>query len=529
MTEQSADGLAVRPKATDVEPYGIETIPAHHRHSRPLDLFRITFGGANTFATIILGTLPIASGLSFWNAVLATVTGVVIGALILSPMALFGPRNGTNNAVSSGAHFGVVGRIVGSYLSLLTAVAFYAISVWVSGDAFVGGANRLFHVPDNDLVRGLVYAAFGLLVIVICVYGYAFMLLVNKVVVVLGTVLILLAIVAYSSKFHASYAGDPSHYLNGSFTATFVASVLVTMANPISFGAFLGDWSRYIPDTYRPRTLMAAPFFAQLCSLIPFLFGVATATLVTDASDYTAGLIKVSPIWYALLLLVVAFLGGMSTGVTSLYGTGLDFSSVFPRLSRVKSTLLIGTLAFAFIIIGRFVFNLVASINAFATLIILCTSPWMVIMTIGYFVRRGHYVSDDLQVFNRGQRGGVYWFARGVNWRSMFAWIAATVAGLSFANVPPLLQGPFRDTANGIDISLPVTLFSAVVLYVAALYLFPEPSFVFSGAGPRAVPAKPAGQPPVVDDPKASVHRVRHRHKVKSVPGTAASSDDLAS
>lgn len=513
MTDQPADGLAVRPKATDVEPYGIETIPADQRHSRPLDLFRITFGGANTFATIILGTLPIAFGLSFWNAVLATVTGVVIGSIILSPMALFGPRNGTNNAVSSGAHFGVVGRVVGSYLSLLTAVAFYAISVWVSGDAFVGSANRLFHVPDNDLVRGVVYAVFGLLVIVICVYGYAFMLLVNKIVVVLGTALILLAVVAYAGTFHPSYAGDPKLFIGGSFTATFVAAVLVTMSNPISFGAFLGDWSRYIPDTYRPRTLMAAPFLAQVCSLIPFLFGVATATLVTNASDYTAGLIRVSPLWYALLLLVVAFLGGMSTGVTSLYGTGLDFSSVFPRLSRVRSTLLIGTLAFAFILIGRFVFNLVASINAFATLIILCTSPWMVIMTIGYFVRRGHYVPDDLQVFNRGQRGGAYWFARGVNWRSMSAWIAATVAGLLFANVPPLLKGPFRGVAGGIDISLLVTLGAAVVLYVAALYVFPEPSYVFAEEGPRAVPSAPGSPPPVVDDPRASVHRVRHRDR----------------
>ncbi|MEV5750260.1 cytosine permease [Actinoallomurus sp. NPDC052308] len=514
MTPESVDEPAARPKATEVEPYGIETIPADHRHSRPLDLFRITFGGANTFATIILGTIPIASGLSFWNAVLATVTGVFLGALILSPMALFGPRNGTNNAVSSGAHFGVVGRIVGSYLSLLTAIAFYAISVWVSGDAFVGGANRLFHVPDNDLVRGLVYAAFGLLVIVICVYGYAFMLLVNKVVVVLGTALILLAIVAYSGTFHASYAGDPHLYLGGSFTATFVASVLITMANPISFGAFLGDWSRYIPDTHRPRTLMAAPFFAQLCSLIPFLFGVATATLVTNAADYTAGLIKISPLWYALLLLVVAFLGGMSTGVTALYGTGLDFSSVFPRLNRVRSTLLIGTLAFVFIIVGRFVFNLVDSINAFATLIILCTSPWMVIMSIGYFVRRGHYVSADLQVFNRGQRGGAYWFNRGVNWRSMATWIVATAAGLLFANVPPLLRGPFRDVAGGIDISLVVTLVSAVVLYVAALYLFPEPSYVFPDEGPRVVPVRSGARPAVVDDPKASVHRVRHRTKV---------------
>src|SRR3712207_7713990 len=60
------------------------------------------------------------------------------------PMGLFGPRTGTNNAVSSGAHFGVRGRVLGSFLSLLTAISFYSISVWVSGDALVGAATRLF-------------------------------------------------------------------------------------------------------------------------------------------------------------------------------------------------------------------------------------------------------------------------------------------------------------------------------------------------------------------------------------------------
>jgi hypothetical protein len=87
------------------------------------------------------------------------------------------------------------------------------------------------------------------------------------------------------------------------------------------------------------------------------------------------------------------------------------------------------------------------------------------------------------------------------------------VAGLLFANVPPLLKGPFRDVAGGIDISLLVTLGGAVVLYVAALYVFPEPSYVFAGEGPRAVPSTPAAAPPVVDDPKASAYRVRHRDR----------------
>ncbi|MGA9101425.1 cytosine permease, partial [Aeromicrobium sp.] len=127
-----------RPRATEVEQHGIDTIPTEHRHSGPRDLFRIQFGGANTFATVILGTFPILLGLSLWEAVAATVLGVLVGALILMPMGLFGPLTGTNNAVSSGAHFGVRGRVLGSFLSLLTAIAFYSISVWVSGDALVG-------------------------------------------------------------------------------------------------------------------------------------------------------------------------------------------------------------------------------------------------------------------------------------------------------------------------------------------------------------------------------------------------------
>jgi hypothetical protein len=50
---------------------------------------------------------------------------------------------------------------------------------------------------------------------------------------------------------------------------------------------------------------------------------------------------------------LIAVIGGMSTGTTSLYGTGLDMSSVFPRvLSRVKATLLIGVMSIAFIFIG---------------------------------------------------------------------------------------------------------------------------------------------------------------------------------
>jgi purine-cytosine permease-like protein len=500
-----------RPKVTEVEQHGIDTIPPEHRHSRPLDLFRIQFGGANTFATVILGTFPVLLGLSLVEAVAATMVGVVVGALFLMPMGLFGPITGTNNAVSSGAHFGVRGRVVGSFLSLLTAIAFYSISVWVSGDAVVGGLVRLTDVQDSDWLRGIVYAVLGGVVIVVVVYGYAFMLLVNKIVVVGNTVLILLGIFAYAGPFEFGYDPGPDAYALGSFWPTFVLSALIVMGNPVSFGAFLGDWSRYIPTGTSVKRLLGATMGAQLMTLIPFLFGVATATLVAGEADYIVALINVSPLWYALLLMVVAFLGGLSTGITSLYGTGLDFSSVFPRLSRVQASLFIGALAFVFILVGRLAFNLIDSVNAFIGAIVICTTPWMIIMTIGYVVRRGHYRELDVQVFNQGRTGGAYWFTGGVNWRGMAAWIPAAVVGLLFANYPPLIEGPFRNAAGGVDISLPVAIGLAAVSYVALLWAFPEPRYVFGPDGPRGVPSSDGEEPPVHDNAGASAHRLQAR------------------
>lgn len=82
---------------------------------------------------------------------------------------------------------------------------------------------------------------------------------------------------------------------------------------------------------------MAAAFGAQIATLVPFLFGLVTATVVASAApafieegNYVGGLLAVSPGWYFLPVCLIALIGGMSTGTTALYGTGLDFSSVFP-------------------------------------------------------------------------------------------------------------------------------------------------------------------------------------------------------
>ena len=281
----------------------------------------MSFGGANTFATVVLGAFPILIfGLSFWQGFLAALLGVVIGGLILMPMALFGPVNGTNNAVSSGAHFGVVGRIVGSFLSLLTAITFFAISVYTSGDILIGALDELVGTGQPEWLLAIGYGFFAVVVLVICLYGFQFMLAVNKVAVIGATALYLVGAIAYAGDFDAGYAGTV-----GSDSATlipaFIGGTLLVMANPLSFGAFLGDWSRYIPASASRKHLMLAAFGAQVATLIPFTFGLATASIIAvpapdaaAAGNYAGGLVEITPGWFLLPVCMIAVIGGLSTG-----------------------------------------------------------------------------------------------------------------------------------------------------------------------------------------------------------------------
>jgi purine-cytosine permease-like protein len=489
------------------EVHGIESIPDADRTASILDFMRLCWGGANSLATAVLGAFPIMFGLSFWQSAAAATLGVITGAMILAPMAVFGPINGTNNAVSSSAHFGVVGRIVGSFLSLLTAVAFFAISVWSAGDAVVGAMHALFHVRESEGLFALMYGVFALSVLAVCIYGFQIMLFVNKVAVVGSSILFILGVIAFWPGFDANFAGAHLKWGGTGFWAVFVSASLVALANPISFGAFLGDWSRYLPRDTRKPALLGATVLAQLLTLLPFIFGTLTASIIAvrapeyvAKADYTGGLLAISPAWFFPPLFILAILSAMSTGTTSLYGTGLDFSSVLPRFSRPKATLLIGILACALIFIGRFYFTLIDSITTFISLIVVSTTPWMVIMMIGYLVRRGFYLPEAMQVFNRGQIGGPYWFRGGWNVAGMAAWISSALLALLTVNSPGHFVGWLGNLAHGLDISLLVALVLPAVLYPMCLTVFPEPRGVFGPRGARWVRVADIPVAPIVGE-----------------------------
>jgi purine-cytosine permease-like protein len=467
---------AARP--TGIEPHGIDTIPEEDRTGSPWDIVKILVGGDLALSLVVIGWLPITFGLSWWSAATSLLVGTAAGALVLAPIAMLGMRTGTNNAVSSGAHFGVVGRIGGSVLALASALGFTALAVWTGGDATVAAAHRLLGLPDGDVMLAVGYALISAIIIAIAIYGYRWMVAAEALMIpVMGTVF-LLGFIAFAPKFNADATSGT--YVLGSFGPTWALSAVIAASTTVAYGPFVGDWTRYIsPRRWSTRSAVLATGAGAFTGLgIAFLFGAFTASAFVDpALPYAQSLVADAPLWYVFGVIVLGLVAGAAQGATGLYGTGLDTSSLIPRLTRVQATCVIGVVAVALVYLGVFVWDAVDSISAFVTLLGIVGTPWVLILVIGYWWRRGRYDQAALQVFIRGERGGIYWFTRGINVRAFAAWIPAAVAGVLFSNTT-IYTGPWSDAANGVDLSTPIAGVVGAALYVLLLVAFPEPAEV---------------------------------------------------
>lgn len=460
----------------EIESHGIDYIPLGDRHSRPSVLAWVIAGEAFFFGVIVLGWLPIAFGLGWWSSFSAIVVGTTVGSLVVCPISLLGPRTGTNGPVSSGAYFGVVGRLIGTLISIFIAVGFAAIAVWTSGQAVLEGMHRLTGLSTGEGAYAITYAIIAVICLFVAIYGHANVVAVQKFLIPSVGLMMAIGAIVFADDANTSYHGG--QYLLGGFWQTWILATVTALSLPISLAPYINDYARYIPPTTSSRRLLGFTFLGGMGVGLPLLFAAWTAIGFKDPlTEYIPGLVASSPEWFVVPIIIIGLLGGCGQAAFCLYGVGLDTSSLIPRLKRVPATVFLGTLAVGFVFLGDLVLGATNTVSSFVLLFIAVLMPWTVIVIIGHFWRRGYYKPDDLQVFNRGERGGVYWFTRGVNLRALAAYIPAATAGLLFLNTS-LYTGPWANLADGVDLSFIGSGVIAAVLYVVALVVFPEPDAV---------------------------------------------------
>lgn len=458
-----------------VERAGVDFVRLSERHSAPGNLFRVFVGGNLALSVVIFGWLPITFGLSFWEAIASSATGLVIGLVLMIPMTLLGARTGTNNPVSSGAHFGMRGRLLGSTLTLIFAIAYAAIAVWTSGEALVAGAHRLFGTPESDTAFLIGYSVIAIEVVLIALYGHGTIVTLQKFIIPIAAVLLILGVIAFAPSFDAGRS--TGEYLLGDFWPTWLFAVTISIGGPLSYAPSIGDYTRRIsPKRFSDRQVALATCAGVFLGLFATAaFGAFTASTFTELSpSYVADLVAAAPSWYLVPLLLLAILGGFGQGVINVYASGLDLESIVPRLNRTQTTLITSGIAVVVMYLGVIATDAISSITAMTVVLNAFAGPWVIVNGIGFLVaRRGRYDPVALQRFGLGMSGGRYWFWHGWNPRAIVPFLAGSLIGLLTVQ-NELYDAPLANLAGGLDLSLPLSIAVAGGLYLLALRLWPE-------------------------------------------------------
>lgn len=192
-----------------IEQRGVDTIPDVERTSTPRDLISILLGSNLCLGVIVFGWLPPSFGLGLWPSVTSIVIGTLVGILVTAPLALISLHTATNLSTSSGAQFGVRGRLVGSVVGLLLSLGYTALTLWIGGDVMVGTLSRLVGLPDGGATRALMYTLLAGCTVVGAIYGYRLLLRLSKVLSIGMVILLLVGVFAYAGDFTTAAPPTP--------------------------------------------------------------------------------------------------------------------------------------------------------------------------------------------------------------------------------------------------------------------------------------------------------------------------------
>lgn len=431
-----------------IEQHGLDPIPASERHGAPQALLWTWLGGAYNYVALAAGALPILFGLSLWHALLAVVIGNVLGAIVFGLCAMHGPRTGTATIVNTRAALGHKGNLPAAALS------FFAVSGWVAVNTVFATAAVVqllgaAGITVSPVAKGVLVAAVMLAQMVIAVYGYAMVMAMERVVAIMvGTVLtgLLIWVLPQVQWAHAAAPEMAASTTLG----TWLLALGALFSGPLSWSNYASDYSRYLPDgTSSKQVALYSGLGMGIANVLGCFIGALLATLV-DMNDPLGNVPQILPTWYAVLFLVAVLVGAVANNVLNLYTAGLGLLALHVRAPRWVAVVLIGVIAMVLTYIAIFLYDFMALYAQFLLLSLCFLSPWVAILLVDYFLRRGRYDVDGLHTWGSGR----YWFRNGVNWPALGIYALGIVVSLAFSN-PTLWTNPIAvNYLGGADISL---------------------------------------------------------------------------
>jgi purine-cytosine permease-like protein len=466
-------------RVATVEPGGVEYIALKERHGKPIDLFPVWLSPNLEFATVFIGVIAVAfSGLNLWQALLAIVAGTGLGALSHAMLSSMGPKFGVPMMIVSRGPFGFIGNILPAALNGLTASFGWFIVNSVSG-AFA--VQALF--PNSNVPFWLAFLVIVVAQVLVAALGYNLIHVFERwALPILGVVFIIACFFIFTK---GNYGYSPAPVPGGwllAFTAAFGYAV--------GWNPFAADLSRYLPPSVSGRMvgLWAGLGVFISCVLLEFagaVLATVTGTKWGPTDIPTAQLQQAMPDWVYYPTLLCIALGAVAanalniySGTMSLVSLGIREMGMTLRQRRAVLAVIVGVIGFVGGVILQAQVAPGSKYEFFLLLISYWIAPWLAVVFVDYWLRRGDYGDES-----------IFYNTRVFRWQGLVAMgVGLVVSVYLFANVFGVYIGPIPTNNPDVgDITFIVGfLISAVLYYVFNLGLRNQTTGTRATIGGRA-------------------------------------------
>ena len=424
-------------KKVRIETTGIEIIAEEERTARPRDLFLPWFASNISVFGMSYGAFVLGFGVSFWQATIAALFGVIVSFMLCGIVAIAGKRGSAPTMVLSRAAFGVNGNKLPGIISWLTSIGWETVLAITAVLATATIFQRLGWSSGTGVkvIAAIVVAA---LIVLGAVAGYHIIMKMQNVLTWLtGAVTIIYILIVIPHIDWNGIMAVPS----GSWQSVIGATTMVMTGMGLGWINIAADWSRY----QRRETPDSAIVFwntlgGSLGPVVLITFGAmlaAPSKELTDAigADPVGALASILPTWFLLPFLIVAILSLLSGAINGIYSSGLTLLSLGIRIPRPAASLIDGTI----LTIGTLfvVFGAESFLEPFQSFLITLGVPlaaWAGILIADITMRHQPY--DEADLFNPHGRYG------SINWAAITTLIVATLIGWG------LVVNSFADAAS---------------------------------------------------------------------------------
>ncbi|SDO54580.1 Purine-cytosine permease [Nakamurella panacisegetis] len=396
-----------------LETNGINVISDAERKGRPRDLFWPWFGANVSVFGLGYGAFVLAFKVSFWQAAVAGVIGIVVSFLLCGLVAIAGKRGSAPTMILSRAAFGVRGNKLPSLISWVLTVGWETVLVILATLAAATVFERLGWGTGTP-VKVIAILVVTALTIAGGVAGFDVIMRMQKWITIITGVLTVVYLGLAASHIHWSVViAAPA----APATAVIGALTLVLTGYGLGWVNAAADYSRYLPRGSSTRGVVGwTTFGAAVAPILLLIFGLLLAGSSKDLSaaiytDPVGALGLILPTWFLVPFVIVAVLGLVGGAVLDIYSSGLALLSLGVKVERYVAALIDGTIMLAgAVAVVFFAGDFFPQFEGFLITLGVPVAAWAGVMLADILLRRQDYAEAEL-FDRRGRYGDVQWDA----------------------------------------------------------------------------------------------------------------------